>query len=371
MKRKIFSLTAMLLIGASAVLADSANHPFTVSGKISVLQSKYLPKDSIIYIQDKLTGDTLGMTKIQPDSTYFFKGEFNGDPRYAYVLKSLSTPFILEEGNIKLVERPRHTEGTPLNDAVTRIQNKLREAVNTQVRPRFPELRDTTKTKEERMQVYRKYEKVSDSLKINILRQEFAGEYAQGPVNAMILDNVMYLVDDYDSFNNYWAIASELFKSLPKWKKRKHNIEVEHAHGAGTKFVDFTVKDGNPKGGDVKFSDYVGKGKYILVDFWASWCGPCRKELPNVKSVYNDYHGDKFDCISIACWDKPDATKKAIEEEKLEWPQIINAQHVATDAYGISGIPEIILFAPDGTIVERGLRGQHLRDIVDKALSEK
>ena len=119
-------------------------------------------------------------------------------------------------------------------------------------------------------------------------------------------------------------------------------------------------------GKTIRFSDYVGNGKYVLVDFWASWCGPCRREIPNLISAYNQYKDKGLMVLGVAAWDKPEDTLKAIEEDKIPYPQILNSQEIATDLYGISGIPEIILFAPDGIILARGLRGNG----IEKKLAE-
>jgi len=141
----------------------------------------------------------------------------------------------------------------------------------------------------------------------------------------------------------------------------KAALEKKAATSTGRAFTDFEV-DG------VKFSDFVGKGQFILVDFWASWCRPCKEQIPFVKSVYEKYHGADFDVLSVAVWDKPEDTEAAAKESGIVWNQMINTQTVATDAYGIESIPEIILFGPDGTILKRGLFGSDIEEAVKEAL---
>ncbi|MBQ9364072.1 MAG: redoxin domain-containing protein [Bacteroidaceae bacterium] len=167
---------------------------------------------------------------------------------------------------------------------------------------------------------------------------------------------LLEFVESKDFFKN----DSTIMEAMESWK-------VQMATDKGAMFKDFEAEYDGVK---TKLSDYVGKGKYVLVDFWASWCGPCRMEIPNIIEVYNKYKGDNFEVLGVATWDEPDATLKAMEELGIEYPQMLNAQKAGSDAYGIEGIPEIILFAPDGKIVARGLRGEEIEKTVKEALGK-
>lgn len=141
--------------------------------------------------------------------------------------------------------------------------------------------------------------------------------------------------------------------------------EAASKSAVGQMFTDFQAEyDGKT----YKLSDYVGRGKYVLVDFWASWCGPCKAEIPNLIKVYNQYKGDKFEVLGVATWDEPKATLRSIEQMKIPYPQILNAQRAGSDAYGITGIPQIILFGPDGTILKRDLRGEQIEATIKELL---
>ena len=131
------------------------------------------------------------------------------------------------------------------------------------------------------------------------------------------------------------------------------------AHTAiGDKFTDFEVmQDLSDPRSKVKLSDYVGNGKTILLVFWASWCEESRKEMPGLKSIYEKYHGDAFDMVSIAVSDAPENSLSAAKEMGITWNLIVNAQSIPLETYGVRRIPDMILFGPDGTILLRNFWG--------------
>ena len=116
------------------------------------------------------------------------------------------------------------------------------------------------------------------------------------------------------------------------------------------------------------FEDYVGTGSYTLVDFWASWCGPCKAEAPNVIAVYEKYRDKGLVVIGVPVNDKQEATEKAMRDLGIHYPQVLDLSMELAERFNIAGIPHIILFAPDGSVVAAGLRGAQIDEAVGKVM---
>lgn len=230
---------------------------------------------------------------------------------------------------------------------------------------RFIESMDTLVTQG---YVYEAYE-----IKLRRRALDFMTLHNNDEEGAKFLKNIHYYMP-VRTVQYYYEMAGETIKNDPDLMKmkdmwnRKVKTDAPVSIVNYNKFANFSVEY---EGKTQKLSDYVGNGKYTLVDFWASWCGPCRHEIPYIKAAKEKYGSDNLTILGVATWDKPEDTMKAIKDLGISWPQIMNAQKVGSDTYGISGIPEIILFSPEGEILARGLRGKLIDAILAQHISHQ
>lgn len=144
-------------------------------------------------------------------------------------------------------------------------------------------------------------------------------------------------------------------------KSIKKQLAIEAQTSEGKPFVDFTMNDVNGKAH--KLSEYVGKGKYVLLDFWASWCGPCRQEMPNVKKVYEQYKDKGFDIVGISLDNSKAAWQKGIADLGITWHQLSDLKGWKNEGaakYAVRAIPATFLVDPKGKIIAKDLRGEDL-----------
>ena len=271
--------------------------------------------------------------------------------------------------NIVLDEKPAVTSKYPKISVQERLNafNAAETAFNDEFGAKRNEIMaDTVLTDEEKQAKFEEYyESFMEGYKEH--NAKVYGENTDNFVALFALQNLRYEYEDaqLDSLLNLLAPALQEHKFV---KSMKEAVAARVATAEGKMFTDFTVNSvvgmtrsipPQPKYAEVKFSDYVGKGKYVLVDFWAPWCGPCKREIPNIKKVYEQYKGKGLEVLSIAVWErKPQShTIETAAELGMDWLHINNAQAIPTDIYGIGGIPHLMLIGPDGTILERGFHG--------------
>jgi len=281
--------------------------------------------------------------------------------------RSYNLSFIPEEGIIKADLAASGATGTPLNDEHTQ-KSKYRKGLIEEARAKLKSIRADKnlddKAKEEAQ------EKVSDELyaKIKPLAEADLKEHPNDAIGLIALQNLLGMEDvnvaKAEALLQQAGDRLRAEESITKMVTRLRRVEATQA---GAQFVDFEGVDDANKA--VRLSDYVGKGHYVLVDFWASWCGPCRREIGHLKKVRDAYTDKGLVILGTVVWDEMEDHLKAMKELEITWPQIFNKTE-ATELYGIAGIPQIILFDPAGKIVARDLRGEEINKLLDKALQD-
>ena len=289
------------------------------------------------------------------DGKFTFTGSVDTAVIRRLVLDRLFANLILENGKISVgMAIQGRAKGTPLNDEMWKYMTEIFE-YRVAIFQKQEEARQNQQTNTEATRRFlEKYSSKTDSLStifFNANKNNALGTFVLWNWSSSLKS------EKFDSLYMEAGVIVRSFKPFIERIEREVNLQQT---AEGMPFTDFTIENGNRDGSKASLSDYVGKGKYVLVDFWASWCGPCIAEIPVLVEVYDKYKGDRFDVLSVAVWDKREETVKSIENHNIKWSQIFDASDIPTKLYGINSIPQIILFAPDGKIVARDLRGDGL-----------
>jgi len=209
-----------------------------------------------------------------------------------------------------------------------------------------------------------KVEKQIDDLQSKMNDEVYLG-FLQSSSNSPV---ALYALKQYAGYDIDAAKVEPLFKTLPATEKAwpsavalKERIDIAKKTGIGNYAIDFTQND--TLGKPVSLSSF--KGKYVLVDFWASWCGPCRRENPNVVKVFNKFKDKNFTILSVSL-DQPTGREKwmkAIHDDGLTWTHVSDLKYwdnAVAKQYAIRAIPQNFLIDPQGKIIAKNLRGEDL-----------
>ena len=322
-----------------------------------------------VYLIDKNSEECIDSCAVV-DGAFKFEGSLDAPTVVDVIvnrIKGIRATVILEKGTeaqVDLTVRPAVImDNGGYNEQYAALNTYAKET-NKAIDAKAQQLQDAGKTEEEINAVLQPERDALDNLfrkTISDNKDNMFGAYFL----AIIARSLFTTYNELDSVISTVKYAGEL-GPLVDLRSSLYQREITQP---GCMFVDFTAFTAD--GSQVKLSDYVGKGKYVLVDFWASWCGPCKEEMPNVIAVNKKYLGDKFMVVGININDAEEKFKEAVVNLCIDYPQIFVPRKNKDNAvrlYNVETIPHTILFAPDGTILKRGMLGEELMNSVESYL---
>lgn len=341
---------------------------YTLNGNLTHL------KDSVLYLArqegDMPSFDTL---KVK-DGKFTFSGKASA-PEFAQIITAdqrSGFPLFLEPGTITISGDADSMSIGKIDVKGTSNNDDLHEFMEIQ-QPFMHTMMDMQSTyMQARMSgdtaTTNRIETTMDSIQtvITAKMKTFIKDHPKSMVSALALRGIMENVDDSDLTTLYSGLDTSVQHSTfgePIGSK----LATEKKTAVGQEAPDFTMNDTTGK--PVSLSSF--RGKYVLVDFWASWCGPCRAENPNVVKAFNEFKGKNFTILSVSLDKTKDAWEKAIKDDHLAWNHVSDLQYwdnAAAKLYGVQAIPANFLVDPSGKIVARDLRGDDLENELHQVL---
>ncbi len=363
-EQKMKKLTYLAITAAALTIAACTGenkNGYVITGSVEGADD-----GDTVYLQEANGRELVKIdTAIIRNGTFTFKGQQDSAVNRYLTCQVKDQPllmdFFLENGKIKVAlgKENDSATGTPSNDAYQEIREKI-DGIGKKTNEIFNMLSDTLLTDEQReaklkeaAQLEAEYSAaLKEAVKKNIGNAVGIHLFKRTFYENSIDENDALLQQIPANFQNDEAIV-----------KIKEMTEKQKRTAVGTKFIDFEMK--TPEGKAVKLSDYAGKGKVVLVDFWASWCGPCRREMPNLVEAYAKYKGKKFEIVGVSLDQDAEAWKESIKSLKMTWPQMSDLklwQNEGAQLYAVNSIPHTVLIDGEGTIIARGLHGDGLAE---------
>lgn len=304
---------------------------------------------------------TIASTTIDPaDGTFRFKGRVE-EPMLAILTDDNESPItalFIEEGKVTVSYDENQgsytASGTVSNDNFNAANDQL-----MQLQMKYYSQAQSGASEEEQQQLIEEYnaaiQSIVDKNQDNILGAYLFARMESGNLSAAEIRARL------DKFPKKLR-ETKMLKEIEEFAAKSEKTEV------GAPYIEIVAKDSEGK--DVALSSLIGDGKWVLIDFWATWCGPCREEIPYLKAAYEKYADNGFAIYGVSLDNDADAWKKFISDNGMNWTNVIgideNKDSASADAYGIRSIPSNFLIGPDGKIAAKNLRGEG----VEKKLKE-
>ncbi len=361
---KMKKLVYLLAAGSMAFVACQNSPSYKITGTVEDITD-----GDTVYLQEYKGGDLVKLdSAIVKSGTFVFTGKqdttvnryityMKGDKRYF-------TDFFLENGNINVnLGKESKVSGTQDNDTYQKFKDDFM-ALSKEMNEMYQKAQRDTSLSEEQVEAIMAEIEKKDSIGMDMVYQTIEANITN-PVGVYLLPSYAGAFD----LDKQKALVEKVPAALnnERINKLKAHIETSEKTAVGQKYIDFSMQ--TPEGETVSLSSLIGKNKYTLIDFWASWCGPCRKEMPNVVAAYNEFKNKGFGIVGVSLDENAEQWKGAIKALGMTWPQMSDLQgwnNAGAKLYGVNSIPATVLVDQDGTIIARNLRG----DAIKAKLSE-
>lgn len=352
--------TYLLVVAAVLAACNNANKGYTVAGTIEGATD-----GETVFLQTTKGRQFVKLdSTVVKDGTFIFEGvQDTAVTRYVSYQsegkEGITTDFFLENGtiNIKMSQNETSAVGTANNDIYQGIKAQLNSA-NKQMMEIYQSMSEPSLTDEQRQANEQKMDELNN--KVLAISKAEISKNITNPVGILLLKQNFYYMDvaELETLVPQIPAAYDNDETIIKIK---NNVEKMKATAVGQKFTDFEML--TPEGKSIKLSDYAGKGKVVLVDFWATWCGPCRREMPKLVEAYAKYKSKNFEIVGVSLDRDNELWKNGIKSLNITWPQMSDLKFWDSEGakmYAVSSIPHTMLIDGEGTIIARGLHGDEL-----------
>ena len=368
---RVISRFLLALATAGALACSTDKTKYVVTGSDS-------PADgATVYIVDQIRRMPIDSTVVS-SGTFQMKGKAAKDAFLAVAIEGTDYPFFNDGKPVRVNLADSTLTGSALNTKLTECVKRNREAYAAYERflSKYDSLSadEQEALAEEFMTQYRLEIRKYADFYVGLIEENIGSLIPVAFVD--VLPTVVSAADDWDKAAGEKKLA-EVLAANPEVARHPYVIDLnrrmaesdarrKQRHDSRRAFIGepfWDLMESDPDGNSHLLSEYVGQGRWVLVDFWASWCGFCRAEKPNQLAAYKKYHRKGFDIVGLSFDDDKEAWLKAIADWEMPWIQLSDLkgwQTVAAGTYAVSGLPDNLLIDPEGTIVARGVFGEDL-----------
>lgn len=352
--KKIVLFASILAIALAGCKGSKEEFKLTATNLPAELEGQY----AYIYDDAREVVDSVMIT----NGTVTYTDEVALDKAYTMTIGGQPITFVKENGEFKFDMVAGEEGGTPtlkcvsspensLYDKVIAMQDELTESLDpiyNRYQAAVSEIKENPELENEKIA---EIEAIQNEYvtKANEIAKRYFEENKDNFVGLQAFRQIQF--EDNAEMMAAYESAGDIIKNNASIKDQYEKAISAEKTKVGASFVDFDMVNG--EGETVALSSFREEGKYLLVDFFASWCGPCKASMPTLKELDKNFSSKGLVTVSIATWDKVADYNKAVEEHGITWANIIDTESTGANVYGVAGVPTFILFSPEGEILVR------------------